>query len=153
MPPKRAFVIEKLENVPKTSTWEIGVSSHPEDNVTAATRCHRFDQAFVIEKLQQGAVCGEIYPGDRVFLRASTGMQLEVQGKAVLAKRTIRGPQQAFTLEAPDNGPGPLRSGTIVYFRAHTGKHVDIFGSVAQARVDQHGGLQAFKVETVHDVV
>mmetsp|Transcript_95426 Transcript_95426/g.274858 ORF Transcript_95426/g.274858 Transcript_95426/m.274858 type:complete len:200 (+) Transcript_95426:31-630(+) len=108
---------------------------------------HGTRQAFKIEKPETGAVCGNIYAFDRVYLTAHTGMRVGVDGEVVTAGNKFRGPRQELLLEVLNPTPGPLRHGAVVFLRAHTGKHIEIFGDVAKARFDKRGAAQAFVIE------
>eukprot|EP00929_Paragymnodinium_shiwhaense_P089245 TRINITY_DN49429_c0_g1_i3.p1 TRINITY_DN49429_c0_g1~~TRINITY_DN49429_c0_g1_i3.p1 ORF type:complete len:305 (-),score=32.90 TRINITY_DN49429_c0_g1_i3:197-1060(-) len=107
---------------------------------TASDRSHADDATATIR------------PGDTVFLRAHTGMYLDVQGDTVMARWEDHGTWQGLTVEknplvVDGNDDGCVYSGDLVFLRSHTGLHLDASGDDSvRARWDDLGTWQGLVV-------
>lgn len=86
-----------------------------------------------------------IYPGDTVFLQASTGKFLDVDGERLRARLKLQGPRQAFVLEKRESGA--IRANDTVWLRAHTGRRIHVEGDTVRASSSHRGPYQALRLE------
>eukprot|EP00930_Biecheleria_cincta_P047288 TRINITY_DN32748_c0_g1_i1.p1 TRINITY_DN32748_c0_g1~~TRINITY_DN32748_c0_g1_i1.p1 ORF type:complete len:196 (+),score=30.12 TRINITY_DN32748_c0_g1_i1:25-612(+) len=98
--------------------------------IKARRNSHGAGQAWTIDKRE----AGDVRPGDRIFVTASSGMRIEVNGEQVSCKSTNRGPKQEFIIERLSGGLSPIAVGDIIFLKSHTGKHLDVVENDVRAR-------------------
>jgi len=92
-----------------------------------------------------------IKPGDTVFFRAHTGMQMHVRGEDVRAQWDDYGDWQAMVIEKnplviENSDDRVFHSGDMIFLKAHTGKYVDVEGEGVQARWKDLGTWQGLVI-------
>jgi len=100
-------------------------------------------QTFVIENVGGGAIVS----GDVVFLKAHTGMMVDVEGAAVQARWNDKGDWQKLIIEKKDGSGGAILPGDAILLQGHTGKMIDVEGPVVQARFSERGDWQTLVIE------
>merc|ERR1712139_200325 len=82
-----------------------------------------------------------IFSGDAVFLKAHTGMMLDVQSTAVQARWQDWGDWQKMFIQKL-GGEGAIMPGDRIVLQAHTGKMLDVQGDVVAANWNDSGDWQ-----------
>lgn len=87
-----------------------------------------------------------ISSGDSVFLKASTGKMLSLEGTKLVARDDLRTVQQSFFLEK--DGGGAIKGGDTVYLKSEvTGQYVSLVGSSFHATATAKNQAKPLKLE------